>query len=327
VLAAAHPQEEDIVPWFPEILLSNGPAPTPSQEAGQPVPYYKGILDVSPDTLLASWSAEPRVDDPRAGLVTGAQPFLDYVLGTREWLALGDAAVRQVSLLRTAARSVEEVVLELFVGGERQVLPVAVVAERDAEHLLTSVRVYHSLWPLFPNHPVHVPVIGAHDGVVLPHEVQLNQDARATADLDALLETYEDDAVVHACSAGDRVHCGKEQVYRGKEELRRLFSAPTVPGARPRVTLCTATDSGDRCAVEYQVTHFSEPRPDQVGITVYERGASGRISSERSYSVSRPSTVVAERVNSPRPLRQPARRSHLALVPRQHAGQGTDRDR
>ena len=314
--------------WLPEDLLSNEPAPTWAREAGRTVPFYTGILDVPPDTLLASWSAEPRVDDPRAGVVTGAQAFLEYVVGTREWLALGDAAVRQVSLLRTAVRSVEEVVLHLFVGGERQDLPVAVVAEWDAEHRLTSIRIYHSLWPLFPNQPVHSPLIGAHDGLVLPRQVQLNQDARAAADLDALLETYEDDAVVHGAGAGagDRGHNGTE-VYRGREELRRLFSAPTVAGTRPTVRICTATDDGRRCAVEYQVTHFSEPQPDQVGITVYECGASGRIRSERSYLVSRPSTVVSELVNSTRPLRQAARRSHLELVPRQHAARGPDHDR
>ena len=314
------------MPWLPEVLLSNELAPTSAREAGRTVPFYTGILDVAPDTLLASWSAEPRVDDPRAGVVTGAESFLDYVVGTREWLALGDAAVREVSLLHTPVRSVEEVVLQLFVGGERQELPVAVVAESDAEHRLTSIRIYHSLWPLFPNQPVHSPLIGAHDGLVLPRQVQLNQEARAAADLDALLDTYEDDAVVQGAGAGHHGHHGTE-VYHGREELRRLYSAPTVAGTRPKVKICTATDDGNRCAVEYQVTHFSEPQPDQVGITVYERGASGRIRSERSYLVSRPSTVVSELVNSVRPLRQAARRSHLALVPRQHATQGADRDR
>jgi hypothetical protein len=239
-----------------------------------------------------------------------------------------------VSLLHTTTRSVEEVVLQLCAAGERHELGVAVVAEWDADHRLTSIRIYHSLWPLFPNHPVHIPQIaeeghrfGASQQIVLPQQVQLNRDARAAGDLDALLDTYEDDAVVHPSSAGGHVNSGTEDVYSGKDELRRLLSGPTVTGTQPSVRVSAAVGSGRLCAVEYQVTHFSEPRPDQVGVTVYELGESGRISRERSYLVSRPSTVVGELVNSARPLRQASRRAHLALVPRQHASQGADRDR
>jgi hypothetical protein len=304
------------VPWFPE-NVDNGPAWTGRGTAWQTVPFYQGILDSTPAALLASWSDEPRVDDPRVGEVVGRSDFLDYVKAAREWLALGDATLRQVSVLHTPTRSVEEVVLELTVGGERQELPVAVVAEWDADHRLTSIRIYHSLWPLFPNHHVHSPVIEAHPNVTLPDAVARNQQARASGDLEAILETYRPDAVVHASTATGA------QVHRGTDELRRLYGAPSIPGMKPQVTICAATDDGHRCAVEYKVTHFSEPKPDQVGITVYEHGGGPTISAERSYLVSCPAGGgVFEAADRSRPLRGRVVRAHLALVPRESAPLG-----
>ncbi len=304
------------MPWYPE-NVDHGLDST-GRDTGRPsVPFYRGILDSTPASLLSSWSTAPRVDDPRVGEVLGRSDFLDYVKATREWLALGDATLGQVSLLSTPTRSVEEVVLELTVGGERQELPVAVVAEWDADHRLTSIRIYHSLWPLFPNHHVHSPVIDAHPEVTLPDAVARNQQARAAADLEAILETYEDDAVVHTSATTG------PQRHQGPDELRRLFGTPSIPGMKPQVTICAATDDGHSCAVEYTVTRFSEPRPDQVGITVYEHGGRPRISAERSYLVSCPAVGGAGDSTHPeRPLRGRVVRAHLALVPRESAPLG-----
>jgi hypothetical protein len=94
---------------------------------------------------------------------------------------------------------------------------------------------------------------------------------------------------------------------------------------KPQVTICAATDDGHSCAVEYTVTHFFEPKPDQVGITVYERGASGRISAERSYLVSCPSRgISADAADAARPLRARVVKAHLALVPRESAPLGAE---
>lgn len=313
------------MPWFPELLVAHHLEPVPSKDSWQTVPFYSGILDMTPECLLASWAGRPAVEDPRVGPVSGTEEFLDYVRATREWLALGDAQVVTVSVLNSAERSVEEVVLELCVAGERHQLPVAVVAEWDLEHRLTSIRIYHSLWPLFPNHEVRVPSISAQDHVRLPSVVRQNQRAREAEDPEAILATYEADAVV--CVSGNGPHTlntpqcfGGPGTSVGAEELRRLYATPSVPGTKPVVEIRTATDDGRRCAVEFQVTHFSEPNPDQVGLTVFELGATGRIARERSYrvtrSASRPANVWSD------PLRPPGRitrRAHLALVPRENA--------
>jgi hypothetical protein len=280
------------VPWFPDMALSTSLGQSAPQAPVATVPFYQGILDLAPETLLASWADKPALDDPRAGLVLGCPSFLRYVRATREWLALSDATARLLSVLNTAERSVEEVILSLNVGGERQELGVAIAADWSADHRLTHLRVYHDL-RLFPNLPVHIPAISPQLDLVLPAAVDANHTALAAGDIEAILDSYEDNAVV-------RTFDGAPHVYSGKEELRRLQSLPRVPGARPAVQLCAAVDDGHACAVEYQVTHFAEPLPDRVGIDVYERGPTGKIQAERSYIVSPPSQTVSPLTRVPR---------------------------
>jgi hypothetical protein len=313
------------MPWFPELLVANHLEPVPSPDSWQTVPFYQGIMDMTPECLLASWAGPPAVEDPRVGPVTGSADFVDYARATREWLALADAQVVAVSVLNSAGRSVEEVVLELCVAGERHQLPVAVVAEWDLEHRLTSIRIYHSLWPLFPNHDVHVPAIPAQDHVRLPSVIRQNQRAREAEDPDAILATYEADAVVCMSGNGPRTlntpaGFGGAGTSAGADELRRLYATPSVAGTKPVMEIRTATDDGRRCAVEFQVTRFSEPHPEQVGLTVFELGVTGRIARERSYRVARSTPLPADVWTHPaRPPGRIARRAHLALVPRENA--------
>jgi hypothetical protein len=304
------------MPWSAEPLVTDSLFRTPSPGRPERLPFYRGILELPLDVLLSSWSGEPHLYDPRAGLVTGSE-FADYLARTREWLALGDASLRPVSAFSAAGRSVEEVIVELTVGGERQELPVAVVAEQDAEQLLTSVRIYHSLWPLFANHRAATPVVDPGPAVPLPAVVRRNQQARAAEDLASLLDTYEDDAAVQTSSGGLRS-------FHGREEIRRLFAMPSIPGVKPVVQLCSATDDGHSCAVEYRVvTPLSEPDPDQVGVTVYVLGETGRIATERAYVMGCSST-------QPAPNADPAGRdgggrlARFALVPRDTPALGGD---
>jgi hypothetical protein len=272
--------ETPAVPWIPDPSPTTALNPAVRWDSSQTVPFYQGILDLSPETLLASWRGEPRIDDPRIGFVNGAADFLHYLGTTREWLTLGDATVRHVSQIATAANAVEEVMLELEVGGERHQLPVAVVAQRDADHLLTAVRIYHSLWPLFPNCPVHLPSTAGRTLAKAPPMIRENLRARAAEDTEAIVNTYTPDAVVHTSTNGPRT-------FSGAEELRRLYAGPSVPGMKPSVEVSGVINGSDVCAVEYRVTHFSVPVPDQIGLAVFELGPTGKIVQERGYVVAR----------------------------------------
>lgn len=192
------------------------------------------------------------------------------------------------------------------------------VAEWDHSHLLTSVRIYHSLWPLFSNQRVHNPLITSHPDSTLPLTIHDNLQARAARDLKALLDTYEDDAVVHPGRAGGRV-------YSGKDQLRRLYEAQQVPATQLQIEICMVTDDGDTCVVEYQLSHFGEPELDQVGVTVYQRGPSVRISRERNYLVSGSPVVGAPQVLGAVESTVRQDRTHWSPVPRRHADLGAGR--
>jgi hypothetical protein len=185
---------------------------------------------------------------------------------------------------------------------------------------LTSIRIYNSLWPLFTNQHAHTPGIDLGPALTLPDVVQRNQRARAAGDLAGLLDTYEDDAVVQTSKGGPRS-------FPGREEIRRLYAVPSIPGVKPVVELCSATDDGRSCAVEYRVvTHLSEPEPDQFGVTVFTRGGSGRIGTERDYLVccpSAPSVAICDESLEGGATRP----AQLALVPREHPAMGAAHDR
>ncbi|MET0694309.1 MAG: nuclear transport factor 2 family protein [Propionibacteriaceae bacterium] len=272
--------ETPAVPWIPDLPPTTELNAAAGWDSSQTVPFYQGLVHLSPEALLASWSGEPSIDDPRMGPVRGAADFLQYVRTTREWLTLGDVTVRPIGELDTAVNSVEEVMVELEVGGERHQLSVAIVAERDAEHLLTSIRIYHSLWPLFPNCPVQRRSASIGGTAQPPPAIRENLRARAAEDTEAILATYTEDAVVHTSTAGPRT-------FTGVEEVRRLFAGPSVPGMKPSLEVSCVINSGDVCAVEYQVTHFSLPEPDQIGLKVFELAPTGKIVLERDYVVAR----------------------------------------
>jgi len=268
-------KETTSVSWFPE-LLAHRPEQAWPQDSFQLVPFYRGLVELTPETLLASWSGAPQVEDPRHGLVRGADAFAAYAQETREWLALSDATAWPGSVTQTAMRSVEEVVLDPEVGGARQELGAAVVAEWDRDHRLTAVRVYHSL-PLVAGQRAHLPVAPVEAEQRLPAFVREHLGGR-DGDLDDLLGTYEDDARLTTFT--DRT-----QVVSGHQELRRLHRVPAVPGSGLRTTICTVSDDGRSCAVEHRVTRDGSPEPVEAGVTVYERGPHGKVQQERRYAV------------------------------------------
>lgn len=261
--------------WFPDALLPAGRERY--DDAWQMVPFYKGLLDLPADVLLASWAVPPRVEDPRAGTVAGPEAFAEYVRRTRDWLALVGASTRPLSTTATALRSVEEVMLDPEAPDGRQELGAAVVAEWDEQHRLTGIRVYHG-GPLPDERGPHLPQLPGSpaDEPELPVFLREHRWALEGGEVDDVLDTYEDDAVVVVFDRG-------VQVLTGRTELRRLHTVPAVPGAPVRPRLHTVTDDGHSCAVEDRLGPAGGGPPTQVRVVVYERGRQGRIAHERRY--------------------------------------------
>jgi hypothetical protein len=260
------------MPWQPEWSTASAAA----QERHGPVPFYEGIRQLDREALLAAWAAEPDLDEPQGGRVEGTDAFAGWVERTRTWLEQTDARVRPVDLIVAGDRSVEEVTLELSLEGERRELPVAVVAERTDAGALTAVRVYHGLWPLIEGHRVRPPLLRRDPDLHVPDVIGDYQRALAAGDLEGVLATYEDDATV-------REPAGGRYVYRGKQQLRRIYSLQFADGGIP-LEHCTLTDDGRAGAVEYNVARWgrTEIQP-QAGVAVYVRGAGGKLAHGRIY--------------------------------------------
>ena len=239
-----------------------------------------------PEALVRSFAGEPRLNDPRVGHVEGARALRALASGTADWLRERDAVVENVALTRTRTRTVEEVVLHLLSEGEARVeLPVAVVADRNPDRTLKTIRVYHSLWPLTGGHRVREPLLPRDPNIVVPDVVGEYQRALAAGDLEGVLATYEEDAYAREPSGG-------EYVYRGKEKLREFYSALFANGGGIPLEHCTITDDGVRCAVEYNGVRWGITEiPPQAGVAVYERGESGRLAGGRIYDDVEPPAV------------------------------------
>ena len=126
------------MPWMPEVFTTPLATARSAQDeeatsTNDAVPYYEGILADEPDALVRSFAArQPVLDDPRVGYVEGTRELRAFSTGTAEWLRERDAAVENVGLTLTPARTVEEVVLNLMADDGRRVeLPVAVVSDRN----------------------------------------------------------------------------------------------------------------------------------------------------------------------------------------------------
>ena len=280
------------MPWMPEVFSATiaEARRTHVEEAkttNDAVPYYEGILADEPDALVRSFAArQPVLDDPRVGYVEGARRLRAFASGTAEWLRERDAVVENVALTRTLTRTVEEVVLNLLADqGARVELPVAVVSDRNPDRTLKTIRVYHSMWPLTGGHRVRPPLLPKDPNVVVPDVVGEYQRALAAGDLEAVLATYEEDAYAREPSGG-------EYVYRGKEQLREVYSAQFANGGGIPLEHCTVTDDGVRCAIEFNSVRWGMTEiPPQAGVAVYERGKSGRLAGGRIYDDVDPPSV------------------------------------
>jgi hypothetical protein len=267
------------MPWIPELASA---AELARQYESTRVPFYEGIMRAAPEDLLGSWDGEPWLDDPQLGRVVDREAFKEWAASTKRWLVEHGAQLRPVDLIKTPERSIEEVAIDLTIDGDRRELPVAIVVERTADAYLTAIRVYHSMWPLIGNHSIREPMLDADLDLVGPDVVGDYQRALEAGDLEAILATYEDDAVV-------REPAGEPYVYSGRESLRRIYELQFANGGGIPQERCQITDDGRACGLEYNVVRWGATEmPRQAGLAVYVRGETGRLAFGRIYDDAAP---------------------------------------
>jgi hypothetical protein len=277
------------MPWMPEVFTAPLAEARRAEEAARTndaVAYYEGILAEEPEALIRSFAGEPRVNDPRVGHVEGTRRLRAFVSGTADWLRERDAVVENVALTRTQTRTVEEVVLHLLGDdGGRVELPVAIVADRNPDRTLKTIRVYHSTWPLTGEHAVRPPLLPADPELHAEGIVGDYQRALAEGDLQGIVSSFDPDGYAREPSGGAYLH-------RGVEGLRTLYEHMFANGGGIPLEHCTVTDDGVRCAVEYNCVRWGVTDiPPQAGVAVYERGTSGLLSAARIYDDVEPPAV------------------------------------
>jgi len=277
------------MPWMPEVFTATIAEARRAEDVARPndaIAYYEGILAGEPDALVRSFAEQPRVEDPRAGHVEGAEELHAFVSEMTGWLRQRDAVVENVALTLTQSRTVEEVVLHLLGDDERRIdLHVAIVSDRNPDRTLKVLRVYHSMWPLTGIHNLRSPLLPEDPTLHAEGSPGDYQRALSEGDIEGVLGTFEPDGYAREPSGGAYLH-------RGVEGLREVYSHMFANGGGIPLEHCTLADDGVRCAIEYNCVRWgvTDIAP-QAGVAVYERGNSGLLSAARIYDNVEPPAV------------------------------------
>lgn len=273
------------MPWIPDLFSAAALARVRSQARHArlaAVPYFAGLMAGETDALIKSFTGEPELHHPIRGRVKGARAFERFVSETNAWLADRNASVENVDLIVTERRTVEEVVLRLACEPRSVELPVAIVADREADGRLLELRIYFSTWPLTGGHAIRPPLMQPDPDVHESDVVAEYQRALAAGDTEAAVAAFEPDGYVREPAGGHYVH-------RGQDELRSLYALFFSNGGGIPLEHCTATDDGRACAIEYNVVRWGQTElPPEAGVAVYVRGEDGRLAIARIYDDSDP---------------------------------------
>lgn len=223
---------------------------------------------------MADLTEDATILDPIAGII---MPSISYFfLASRHmWLGARQASVEPVRTTRSSERTVVEQVLKLVIAKETVELPIALVAESRGEKL-AQVRIYHSLWPVKGHHEVRPPSLDPDESLQIAEPVATYQAALASGDVEKILGTFAEDAVVREPAGGAHLH-------RGPDGRRAFYAESLARGGIP-LKHCTVTDDGGACAIEYIVDRWGDrDLPRQAGVAVYERASPTALRAARIY--------------------------------------------
>jgi hypothetical protein len=236
--------------------------------------YVPLLMDGDVEGLLDLFGDAPRINDPRLGWIQRRE-FELFVAASSEGLAERQARVEHLTTTITTLGAVEECVLTLVRRGETVRLPVAIAAV-IASDVLTSVHIYHSMWPLMGAHAIRHPFLPASSGIPLPDVIERYHEMLEAGDAAGILEEFDVDGVL-------REPADEGESHRGKAELLRFFDRVFERGGMS-VERCSLTDDGTSCALEYNMTAWgSALLPHQAGIAVYQRSRAGLLAAVRLY--------------------------------------------
>jgi hypothetical protein len=243
--------------------------------------FLPALAERCADDILALFAAEPVIEDPRHGSVSGRDAVREYVGAQADWMREHSVDLDPPRTTVGSGLSITEFLARLTVDGNRTELPIAVVAELAAESAgstrgLRAIRVYHSNWPLEGRHRLRSPIVPADPHLRLPDVIAEYMDGLHTANLARSESVFERDAYFREPSGGD-------YVYRGSDGIRDAYGAFYKVGPI-FLEHCTVIDDGVACGVEFIAVGWGPRKFEpQAGVAVYERGRSGKLAAARVY--------------------------------------------
>ena len=241
------------------------------------VGYLGAVASGDTNAVRDLFGGDPLIEDPRHGRVAGGYAVRDFVAAQAGWMRDSQLTLELIRTTIGPTRSLTEWLATLTVNGTRTELPIAVVGDRASAVKVTSIRVYHSQWPLLHAHRLRGPILPEDPDLVIPDVVGEYMAALGSGDLAGSLSVFEEDGYFREPSGGP-------YVYRGHEGILAAYGAFYKVGPI-HLRHCTVIDDGVACGVEFIADAWGpHPFPSpQAGIGVYERGGSGLLCAARIY--------------------------------------------
>jgi hypothetical protein len=273
------------MPWIPELFSAPVLARLEEKQRRElaAVPFFDGLVAGELAPLVESFAGEPELHHPVRGRIRGVRAFESFVAEMNAWLDGRNASVEDVEHVVTTRHAFEEVVLHLDGGNGRVDLPVAIVADMQADRRMDEVRIYFSSRPLTGRHATRPPLLQADPKQREPAVVAAFQRALAAGDVDAIVALFEPDGYV-------REPGGSQYVHRGRDGLRAFYRLLFSNDGGIPLEHCGVIDDGRACALEYNEARWGKTElPPQAGVVVHVRGQSGKLAAVRIYDdVERP---------------------------------------
>jgi hypothetical protein len=237
--------------------------------------FYSDLIDGDIHDIKAMFAGEPCLNEPVKGSVQGERELEHFIGNYRQWMQRRNPRIEHIDSICGDSRTVEECVVHLDYNGESIDLPVAIIAELAGDKF-THVRIYHSMWPVFQQHIVRVPILPASEALQLPPLIDEYMKCLSSGDAETLVTLFAKEAYV-------REPCGDAFKHSGQAALNKFYKTALAEGGIP-LEHCTCTYDGIKCAVEYNIRKWGESElPPQAGIAVYEQNSRGRLAAVRIY--------------------------------------------
>jgi hypothetical protein len=191
------------------------------------------------------------------------------------WLTTHEARIEHVALTSNEERIVAEVLLYFKHRGETIDLPVALVADLRGDNV-SSIRIYHSTWPLTGKHLIRGPLVKPARHLKEPEIIREYMAGISKPDKQSVLALFAPESYVREPS-------GSQYKHSGIDGIRKFYDMALDDGG---VVLkhCTATFDGTRFAVEYICDEWGTVKFEpQAGLAVYELGDHDHILAVRIY--------------------------------------------